>query len=209
MLCSIATPVSDQYAGDGIAARGPAFGIPTLRVDGHDPVAVYNATKAARELIIAEKTPVLLELMTYRVGHHSTSDDSSTYRAESAQEVAAEKAKGPIPRLRAYLEAEGVWDAAKDAALHEEAARAIAETFAKGEKKKRPPLRDMFTDTFEEMPWHLEEQWQYLEKHVRAYPEDYDLTAGHTPASQIPVRGLDGPVPAGGPSECRNGRLGL
>ena len=62
--------------------------------------------------------------------------------------------------MRAYLEAEGVWDAAKDAALHEEAARAIAETFAKGEKKKRPPLREMFTDTYQEMPWHLEEQWQ-------------------------------------------------
>jgi 2-oxoisovalerate dehydrogenase E1 component alpha subunit len=77
---SISTPVSDQYGGDGIAARGPAFGIPSIRVDGIDVVAVFNATKAARELSVREKTPVLIELMTYRLSHHTTSDDSSLYR---------------------------------------------------------------------------------------------------------------------------------
>jgi 2-oxoisovalerate dehydrogenase E1 component alpha subunit len=77
---SISTPVADQYGGDGIAARGPAFGIPTIRVDGNDVVAVFNATKAARALSVREKTPVLIELMTYRLSHHTTSDDSSLYR---------------------------------------------------------------------------------------------------------------------------------
>merc|ERR1719454_2023559 len=80
---SISTGVEDQYGGDGIAARGPAFGIPALRVDGNDIVAVYNATKEARRRCVEEKTPVLLELMTYRVGDHTTSDDSSAYRTKA------------------------------------------------------------------------------------------------------------------------------
>merc|ERR1719500_1703715 len=71
---AISTPVSEQYRGDGIAVRGPAYGMSTIRVDGNDVLAVYNAVKAAREMAITENKPVLIEAMTYRIGHHSTSD---------------------------------------------------------------------------------------------------------------------------------------
>ena len=67
--------------------RGPAYGMTTIRVDGNDVLAVYNATKAAREIAASENKPVLIEAMTYRIGHHSTSDDSSAYR--SVDEVMA------------------------------------------------------------------------------------------------------------------------
>ena len=77
---AISTPVNEQYKGDGIAVRGPAFGMDTIRVDGNDVFAVYNATRAARDICINENRPVLIEAMTYRIGHHSTSDDSSAYR---------------------------------------------------------------------------------------------------------------------------------
>ena len=80
--------VSEQYRGDGIAVRGPAYGMSTIRVDGNDVLAVYNATKAAREIAASENKPVLIEAMTYRIGHHSTSDDSSAYR--SVDEVTLE-----------------------------------------------------------------------------------------------------------------------
>ena len=78
---AISTPVSEQYRGDGIAVRGPAYGMSTIRVDGNDVLAVYNATQAAREIAEKENKPVLIEAMTYRIGHHSTSDDSSAYRS--------------------------------------------------------------------------------------------------------------------------------
>ena len=42
---AISTPVNEQYRGDGIAVRGPAFGMDTIRVDGNDVFAVYNATR--------------------------------------------------------------------------------------------------------------------------------------------------------------------
>merc|ERR1719343_1687344 len=113
---SISTGVEDQYGGDGIAARGLAFDIPTLRVDGNDLIAVFNATREARRLAVQEKKPVLLELMTYRIGDHTTSDDSSAYRREDKAAIAEHRKRSPIPRWRAYLESRGVWDAAKEEA---------------------------------------------------------------------------------------------
>lgn len=51
----------------------------TIRVDGNDVFAVHNVTKEAREICVSHNRPVLIEAMTYRIGHHSTSDDSSMY----------------------------------------------------------------------------------------------------------------------------------
>jgi 2-oxoisovalerate dehydrogenase E1 component alpha subunit len=43
---------------------------------------MFNATKMARDYAVNNYKPVLIEAMTYRVGHHSTSDDSSAYRSK-------------------------------------------------------------------------------------------------------------------------------
>jgi 2-oxoisovalerate dehydrogenase E1 component alpha subunit len=79
---AISTPTLEQYKGDGIASRGMGYGIETIRVDGNDIMAVYAATKAARETASKHQKPVLIEAMSYRVSHHSTSDDSFAYRAK-------------------------------------------------------------------------------------------------------------------------------
>ena len=63
---AISTPSHEQYKGDGIAARGPAYGIATIRVDGTDVFAVYNAMKLAREYTLRENKPVIFEAMAYR-----------------------------------------------------------------------------------------------------------------------------------------------
>ncbi len=64
---AISTPSEDQYRSDGIAIRGAGYGMATIRVDGNDVFAVYNATIAARQLALSEKMrPVLIEAMTYR-----------------------------------------------------------------------------------------------------------------------------------------------
>jgi len=88
--------------------RGPAYGMTTIRVDGNDVLAVYNATVAAREIAANENKPVLIEAMTYRIGHHSTSDDSSAYR--SVDEVRYWDQKDhPITRFYNYLVSKGAW----------------------------------------------------------------------------------------------------
>ncbi|XP_071274825.1 2-oxoisovalerate dehydrogenase subunit alpha, mitochondrial isoform X3 [Agelaius tricolor] len=79
---AISTPTSEQYRGDGIAARGPGYGLLSIRVDGNDVFAVYNATREARRRAVAENQPFLIEAMTYRIGHHSTSDNNSMYSSD-------------------------------------------------------------------------------------------------------------------------------
>ncbi|BGP04355.1 hypothetical protein JCM10049v2_000153 [Rhodotorula toruloides] len=146
---AISTPVSQQYAGDGIAARGPGYGIETVRVDGNDPLAVYLACKEARRKAVEGQKPVLVEAMTYRVGHHSTSDDSSAYRSLSAVE-SVKKLDSPIHRLRRYLESlsPALWSAEHDAKIKDESKRAILREFSKAEKEKKPQLAEMFGDVF-------------------------------------------------------------
>lgn len=63
---AISTSVTEQFRGDGIAAKGPAYGINTIRVDGNDVLAVYFATKTARDFCIKKQKPVLMEAMSYR-----------------------------------------------------------------------------------------------------------------------------------------------
>lgn len=82
---AISTPVIDQYAGDGIASRGPGYGLDTIRVDGNDALAVLAAVREARRRAVEGKRGVIVEALSYRRGHHSTSDDSSKYRP--AEEV--------------------------------------------------------------------------------------------------------------------------
>ena len=106
---AISTPLKDQYRGDGIASRAQGYGMASIRVDGNDIFAVYEATQAARNLAISEQRPVLVESMSYRQGHHSTSDDSTRYR--DVVEIDEWRSNShPITRLRSYMESKGWWD---------------------------------------------------------------------------------------------------
>ncbi|KAG5837590.1 hypothetical protein ANANG_G00240940 [Anguilla anguilla] len=135
---AISTPTSEQYRGDGIAGRGAGYGIASIRVDGNDVFAVYNVTKEARRRAVAENRPFLIEAMTYRVGHHSTSDDSSTYR--SLDEVSYwEKQDHPIGRLGRYLAARGWWGEEEEQAWRKEAQRRVMEALQKAEEAQAPP----------------------------------------------------------------------
>lgn len=75
----------------------------TLKVDGNDAVAVYEAVRLARKHIVEKKEPFFIEFMTYRLGDHSTSDNSTLYRTEAEKEVWRVQ-NNPILRLAAYLE---------------------------------------------------------------------------------------------------------
>lgn len=110
-MYAISTPIDDQYAGDGIGIRGIAYGMPTIRVDGNDVFAIYSAVKKARELIVREKRPVLIEAMSFRVGDHSTSDFSAAYRNEEEMkkwQSLLSKVKDPISRMEAYMLRQGL-----------------------------------------------------------------------------------------------------
>ena len=77
-------------------------------MDGNDTLAVYNAISYARKVCIEENRPVLIEAMTYRVGHHTTSDDSTKYRTDN--EVSWWKENNcPVKRLRGLIFDRKLW----------------------------------------------------------------------------------------------------
>ena len=82
---AISTPASEQFQGDGIASRGVGYGMKTIRVDGSDALAVYEATRLARKMAVEENEPVLIEACAYRLGGHSTSDDPTGYRTKDEE----------------------------------------------------------------------------------------------------------------------------
>ena len=173
---AISTPASEQYGGDGIAGRGLAFGLHTIRVDAGDFFACFDAVKRARAIALADGgQPVMVESMGYRESHHSTSDDSTRYR--SVDEIEAwRKKSNPVLRLRAFLEARGWWSEAQEKELVAAEKRAVLDTVAKVEAKPRFPLTGLFEDVYKEKPPHLEEQEREMEAHMALYPPS---PAGH------------------------------
>ncbi len=105
---AISTPAARQTAATTFAAKADAVGVPSVRVDGNEVLAVVEATRAARARAVAGEGPTLLELITYRMGAHTNSDDPTRY--VPAAELAAWKERDPIELFRARLQEAGTWD---------------------------------------------------------------------------------------------------
>lgn len=169
---AISTPVHDQYRGDGIGGRAAGYGMHVIRVDGNDIFAVRAATAEARRLALEKSKPVFIEAMTYRLGHHSTSDDSTRYR--SIHEIKEWQEKNdPLTRFRLYMEQRGWWDADKERAVRDEERVAVIQAMEKAEKRAKPPLHEMFEDVYEKKPSHILKQEEELLEHIKKYPEHY------------------------------------
>lgn len=151
---AISTPSSEQYKGDGIAGRGPGYGIPSIRVDGTDVFAVYNATRLAREYVLKHNRPIIFEAMAYRVGHHSTSDDSSAYRPSEELEV-WNTVESPINKLKNHLVVKGWWNEQEESDYVKQIRKQVLSQIALSEKKLKPDWREMFHDVYYEMPKDL------------------------------------------------------
>jgi 2-oxoisovalerate dehydrogenase E1 component alpha subunit len=165
--------VNNQYAistfqsfagGDrrSFAARGLGLGIPGIRVDGNDFLAVHAVTTWAAERARTGAGPTLIELVTYRGAAHSTSDDPSRYRPKD--EWAAFPLGDPIERLKQHLVGMGEWSDGRHEALERELTEHVAacwkEATSYGTLTEGPYLDPslMFEDVFETMPEHLKRQ---------------------------------------------------
>ncbi|ORX72222.1 Dehydrogenase, E1 component [Linderina pennispora] len=171
---AISTPSIEQYRGDGIASRGIGYGIDTIRVDGNDIWAIYEATKAARKLAVEQNKPVLIEAMTYRVSHHSTSDDSSAYRSKKEVEDWS-KRDNPLARMRAWLMNKGWWEKSEDVEVTKAAKAAVLKAFADAEKLKKPAVSEMYTDVYDEMIPELVREKAEIDALLKKYPDYYQV----------------------------------
>jgi pyruvate dehydrogenase E1 component, alpha subunit len=121
---AISEPVRVQSTVD-LAERAGGFGIPALRVDGNDVLAVAAATSVALERARTGGGPTFIEAVTYRMGPHTTADDPTRYR--DAEELAVWGARDPIARLATHLQELGVLDSDAEERVAAEAAAAAAE----------------------------------------------------------------------------------
>jgi 2-oxoisovalerate dehydrogenase E1 component alpha subunit len=150
------------------AARGRGYGVAGLRVDGNDFLAVHAATQWAAERARKGAGPTLIELVTYRAGPHSTSDDPSRYRP--AEEWAAWPLGDPIERLKQHLIALGEWSEERHAALTQELEAQVLASwkealgFGTMEDSRALDPDSMFEDVFREMPPHLARQREQLHR---------------------------------------------
>ncbi len=165
---AISVPRERQTAAATIAQKAVAYGIHGERVDGNDLLAVHAATRRARERALRGEGPSLLELVTYRLEGHSTSDDPRAYRPP--EEVEPWRKKDPLLRLKAFLVKRGALDEAADARLAAEAREQVQRAVQEAEAHPaKPPLETMFEGVYAEP---LRPQREQLEELRRALADD-------------------------------------
>lgn len=173
---AISTPANEQFKGDGIACRGVGYGMKSIRVDGADILAVYQATKMARDYALETNEPVLIESMAYRLGAHSSSDDPTGYRSKEEEEKW--RKVDPVARFRAYLVAKGWLDEDADKASLDLLRQEILDALKVAEKIQKPALEELFSDVYAEPIPELKRQYEALKEHIRKYPDAYPITSG-------------------------------
>jgi 2-oxoisovalerate dehydrogenase E1 component alpha subunit len=146
------------------ASRALGYGLPALRVDGNDLLAVYAVTQWAAERARSNRGATLIEFVTYRREGHSTSDDPSRYRP--ADEPRLWPLGDPIERLQRHMMLLGIWSEDEQRALSAEAVEQIraaakeAEGYGTLGTGSPPSASTMFEDVYAEMPWHVRRQRQ-------------------------------------------------
>lgn len=153
---AISVPSEKQTASKTFADKGIAYGVPAMRCDGNDVLAVYKTVSEAVKFAASGGGPVLVEMITYRLSGHSTSDDPRAYRVED--EVAEWRKADPILRLRKHLEWLGAITDEDDAKIKADTEAELKACIEKAEATAKPSLESMFDDVYKTLPNHLEEQ---------------------------------------------------
>ena len=159
---AISVPVNKQTAAKNLAIKSVAYGIPGIRVDGNDFLAMHRALTEASKFATDGNGPILIEAVTYRKGAHTTSDDPSIYR--TSEEETEWSVKDPIKRLRSYLINKKLWISSEDEKLIEGYKKEIDAQFLEYEKHPEYKLDDVFDHMYKEIPDILKKQKVEYEK---------------------------------------------
>lgn len=143
---AISTHISKQMANPNVAERAEGYGFGGVTVDGFDPVAVYLAMRAAREVAASGGGPTLVEAKCYRFLSHTTDDDERTYRTR--EEVARERANDPLPRFEHRLIEEGVLTTEQIETMRKDVTRLVNETTDAVEEEPLPAPETLYTDVY-------------------------------------------------------------
>jgi len=163
---AISTHKNISSGGATFAARGIAYDIPSIRVDGNDFLALYSVTSWAAERARKGGGPTFIEVFTYRGEAHSTSDDPSRYRPKD--EWKSWPLGDPIERLKAHLIGLGEWSEKDQTKLEKEFDALVIKSYKEAEKHGTLSAgpwaseETLFEDVYKKPPRHLRKQRQEL-----------------------------------------------
>lgn len=163
---AISEPVSLQ-AQRPIADRAPGFGVPSVRVDGNDVLAVLAVTRAALDRARSGGGPTFIEAVTYRMGPHTTADDPSRYR--DAAEVEQWRGKDPLTRVEAYLDAQGALSEERKARIAGKADAVAAEMRAGITSLVDPDPLSVFDNVYAEPHTGIARQRDHYSRYLRTF----------------------------------------
>lgn len=153
---AISIPEDRQTRSATFAQKAIAYGFEGVRVDGMDPLAVYDVVRSAVERARAGKGPTLIEAVQYRFGAHTTAVDQSAYRSE--EEVKHWKERDPLDRTEAFLRKQGVLDDDRVAAIRTDVTEPVDELVAAAESMAEPDPDRIFEFVYDTIPRDLVEQ---------------------------------------------------
>jgi len=156
---AISTPVAKQSAAKTLAQKGVAAGIPSIQVDGMDPLAVYAAVREARERAINGEGPTLIETLTYRYGPHTMAGDDPTRYRTAELDNEWEK-KDPLVRFRKFLEEKELWNEEMENETIEKAKEDIKVAIKQADDTPKQKVTDLISIMNEELPYNLKEQYE-------------------------------------------------
>jgi pyruvate dehydrogenase E1 component alpha subunit len=162
---AISLPRQQQTAAATIAQRASSYGFPGLLIDGNDIFAVAAAMQEALADARAGKGPRLIEMLTYRLGPHTTADDPTKYRADG--EIEKYKPFDPLLRLRSYLESRKLWDDAAEGELIKRGQAEVEQAARKAKSMAPASADDIFAYTYRALPPYLERQRDELRAFLR------------------------------------------
>ncbi len=157
---AISTPREMQTAAQTIAQKAVAAGIPGVYVDGNDMFAVYEATRQAVERARNGQGPTLIEGLTYRLGIHTTADDSSRY--EPAELKDQWRDKDPVLRLQRYLQKRGRWNAEIGEQMEADIKAQLDAAWEEAQAEPPSTVEESLTHVFAEMTPRLRRQLEQL-----------------------------------------------
>ncbi len=153
---AISIPTEKQCTIRELARRGTGFGIPSIRVDGNDILAMIVANQEAVQRGRRGEGPTLIEAVTYRMSVHTTADDPKVYRKDD--EVEQWKAKCPIVRFEKYLKNKGVLGDADFERIADECEKEVLTAREVFRKRAKAKPREVFDFMYEQLPPELQEQ---------------------------------------------------
>src|SRR5689334_23765200 len=147
---AISTPLSAQTAAETLADKAAGYGIPGVRVDGADVLAVYEATREAVARARAGEGPTLIEAVTYRSAPHATADDPSAYI--DLERVEEERQRECVGRFERYLRRPGLLTDETASEIRAWAAQLMREGIAAAEAEPPPDPGLLFEHAFVDPP---------------------------------------------------------